>query len=108
MEEGKAGIPDLAEARTEDDAAQAQKIIAPAVAPEHARLFEPAANDALASGFDHAAADEVALLAKVPVAGALGVGMEAGDLALDDLDLLGGEVRAMRRPKLRPSSFSPR
>ena len=58
-----------------------QDVLRTCLTPEHARLLEASADDGLAAGFDHAAADEVALAAEVAVAGALDVGGEVGDLA---------------------------
>ena len=65
-------------------AAELQDVLGTGLAPEHARLFEPPPEDFLASGFDHAAAYEVTLLAKIAVTSALDVGGEVGDLAAHD------------------------
>jgi len=76
-----AGLPGGVKMWAFDEATQAQDVLRAAAAPEHARLFEALPDDALASGLDHAAANEVSLLSEVSVAGALGVGGEVGDFA---------------------------
>jgi len=80
-DDGTACMPSRFEVRAFDEAAQAQDVLRTAATPEHAGLFEPSPDDALATGFDHAAANEVSLLPEVSVAGALGVGDEVGDFA---------------------------
>ena len=71
-----------------------QDVFRACLTPEHAGLLEAPANDGLASGFNHAAADEVSLAAKIAVAGALDVGGEVGDLASRVFPALFVEVRA--------------
>ena len=80
-EDWAAGLPGGFEVRAFEQAAELQDVLGAGLAPEHARLLETPPDDCLASGFDHAAADEVSLAAEVAVAGPLDVGGEVGDLA---------------------------
>ena len=88
-----AGLPGGLEVRAFDEASQAQDVLSAVAAPEHAGLFEPPPDDALASGFDHTAANEVSLLPEVSVTGALGVGGKVGDFAPCDVLLFLVKVR---------------
>ena len=76
------GLPGGLEVGAFEQAAELQDVFCSALSPEHAGLFEAAAYDCFAAGFNDAAADEVALAAKVSVAGALVVGSKVGDFSL--------------------------
>ena len=78
---GPSGLPGGLEVRAFKQAPKLQDVLRTCLTPEHARLLEASADDGLAAGFDHAAADEVSLAAEVAVAGPLDVGGEVGDLA---------------------------
>ena len=67
--------------RAFEQAAKLQDVLRACLPPEHAGLFVATPDDSLASSFDHAATEEVALAAEVAVTRALNVGREVGDLA---------------------------
>ena len=92
-EDGATGLPGGFEVRTFEQATKLQDVLRASLAPEHAGLLEAASDDGLASGFDHAASNEVSLAAEVAVAGAPDVGGEVGDLALRGFPALFIEVR---------------
>jgi hypothetical protein len=99
-EDGATGLPSGVKVWAFEQAAELQDVLRARLAPEHARLLEASANDGLASGFDHAAANEVSLAAEVTVAGALKVGGEVGDLAARGflallIDVRGGGEQAV-------------
>ena len=80
-EDEPSSLPCGLEMRAFKQATELQDVLRIGLTPEHTRLLEASANDGLASGFDHAAANEVSMLAEVAVAGALDVGGEVCDLA---------------------------
>ena len=79
--------------RAFEQASELKDVLRASLTPEHAGLFEAAPDDRFASGFDHAAAYEVSLAAKVSVTGALDMGGEVGDLAARGFLALPVEVR---------------
>ncbi len=78
-EDWASGLPGGFEVGAFKQAAKLQDVFRAFLTPEHARLLETPTNDGLASGFNHATADEVSLAAEVAVAGALNVGGEVSD-----------------------------
>ena len=95
-EDGSAGLPSGFEVRAFEQAAEVQDLLRAGLAPEPARLLEPPPDDRLAASLDHAAADEVSLLAEMAVAGALAVGREVGDFPLRGLLSFGIKIRVGR------------
>ena len=80
-EDGAAGLPGGVKVWAFEQTTKLKDVLRACLTPEHAGLFEAAPDDRFASGFDHAAANEVSLAAEVAVTGALNMGGEVGNLA---------------------------
>jgi hypothetical protein len=88
IEDGDTGVPYLGEVWPNRHTAQGQEVVSASLTPKHAGLFESSTDDGFTARFDHPAADKVALLTKISVAGSGSVGLEIGDFAGNGLDSL--------------------